>query len=118
MQSAEEPIAAAAPDGRTAWIMLLALGTAFSLGIVALGAVTYASFITLPPSGRALAVFTTAMFLGIALMQWITGAVASMAHAQHADAFTAVLLAIAALLAAGALAFALLPAPRPVTGRA
>src|SRR6185369_14340117 len=63
-------------------------------------------------TGRALAVFTMAMFLGIALMQWITGAVASLAHARHADAFTA------ALLALGALAFALLPAPGPVKGRA
>src|SRR6185369_3496269 len=69
-------------------------------------------------SGRALAVFTMAMFLGIALMQWITGAVASLAHARHADAFTAVLLAIAAMLALGALAFALLPTPGPVKGRA
>jgi len=69
-------------------------------------------------TGRALAVFTMAMFLGIALMQWITGAVASLAHARHADAFTAVLLAIAAMLALGALAFALLPAPGPVKGRA
>ena len=31
MQSAEEPIATAAPDRRTAWIMLFALGAAFSL---------------------------------------------------------------------------------------
>jgi predicted MFS family arabinose efflux permease len=69
-------------------------------------------------TGRALAVFTMAMFLGIALMQWITGAVASLAHARQADAFTAVLLAIAAMLAAGALGFAMLPAPQPVGGRA
>jgi predicted MFS family arabinose efflux permease len=69
-------------------------------------------------TGRAMAAFTMAMFLGIALMQWITGAVASLAHARQADAFTAVLLAIAAMLAAGALGFALLPAPRPAGGRA
>jgi predicted MFS family arabinose efflux permease len=62
-------------------------------------------------TGRAMAVFTMAMFLGVALMQWFTGVVASIAHARHADPFTAVLLAIAALVAAGALAFALLPAP-------
>jgi predicted MFS family arabinose efflux permease len=68
-------------------------------------------------TGRALAVFTMAMFLGIALMQWITGAVASMAHARQADPFTTVLIAIAALLAAGALAFALVPA-RPAGGQA
>ena len=68
-------------------------------------------------TGRALAVFTMAMFLGIALMQWVTGAVASMAQARQAEPFTAVLLVIAALLAAGALAFAWLPA-RPAGGAA
>jgi predicted MFS family arabinose efflux permease len=64
-------------------------------------------------TGRAMAVFTMAMFLGVALMQWVTGVVASIAHARHADPYTAVLSATAALLATGALAFALLPAPRP-----
>ena len=64
-------------------------------------------------TGRAMAVFTMAMFLGIALMQWLTGVVASIALARQADPFTAVQLAIAALLAAGALAFRWLPAPRP-----
>lgn len=68
-------------------------------------------------TGRAMAVFTMAMFLGIALMQWLTGLVASMAHARQADPFTAVLLAIAALLCAGALAFTGLPAPQPAGGR-
>jgi predicted MFS family arabinose efflux permease len=69
-------------------------------------------------TGRAMAVFTMAMFLGVALMQWVTGLVASVANARQADPFTAVLLAIAALLSAGALAFALLPAPHPAGGRA
>ncbi|MBC7729115.1 MAG: MFS transporter, partial [Microbacteriaceae bacterium] len=50
-------------------------------------------------TGRALAVFTMAMFLGVALVQWLTGLVASMAAARGADPFTAVLLAIALLLA-------------------
>ena len=69
-------------------------------------------------TGRAMAVFTMAMFLGIALMQWVTGIVASVAQARQADPFTAVLLTVAALLALGALAFAWLPAPQPVRGRA
>lgn len=69
-------------------------------------------------TGRAMAVFTMSMFLKIALMQWLTGAVASMAQARQTDAFTAVLLAVSALLAIGALAFAWLPAPRPPAGRA
>ena len=69
-------------------------------------------------TGRAMAVFTMAMFLGIALMQSLTGAVASMAQARQTDPFTAVLLAVAALLLAGALAFAWLPGPRPAGERA
>jgi predicted MFS family arabinose efflux permease len=68
-------------------------------------------------TGRAMAVFTMAMFLGIALMQWVTGIVASVAQARQADPFTAVLLTVASLLALGALAFAWLPAPQPAGGR-
>jgi predicted MFS family arabinose efflux permease len=62
-------------------------------------------------TGRAMAVFTMAMFLGVAAMQWFTGIVASVASAQGFDPFTAVLASIAALLTAGALAFVLLPGP-------
>jgi predicted MFS family arabinose efflux permease len=60
-------------------------------------------------TGRAMAVFTMAMFLGIALMQWLTGLVASVAHAQGHEPFTAVNLAVAAMLALGAAAFRFLP---------
>ncbi|HRP27411.1 MAG TPA: MFS transporter [Burkholderiaceae bacterium] len=62
-------------------------------------------------TGRAIALFTMAMFLGIALMQWLTGLVASIAAAHGADPFVAVLGTIALLLAAGAAAFAWLPRP-------
>ena len=62
-------------------------------------------------TGRAMAVFTMALFLGVALMQWVTGLAASLAKAQGADPYVAVMLSIAAMLAAGALAFRLLPAP-------
>jgi len=62
-------------------------------------------------TGRAMAVFTMAMFLGVAVMQWFTGAVASVASAHGADPFVSVLLTIAALLTAGAGAFVLLPKP-------
>jgi predicted MFS family arabinose efflux permease len=64
-------------------------------------------------TGRAMAVFTMAMFLGVAAMQWFTGIVASVASRYGADPFTAVLASIAALLAAGALAFTVLPGPAP-----
>lgn len=65
-------------------------------------------------TGRAMAVFTMAMFLGVAAMQWFTGIVASVASAHGADPFTAVLASIAALLVAGTLAFVLLPGPAPL----
>jgi predicted MFS family arabinose efflux permease len=62
-------------------------------------------------TGRAMAVFTMAMFLGVAGMQWFTGLVASLAAQRGLEPFTAVLAGIAALLALGAAAYRLLPAP-------
>ncbi|MDB5744685.1 MAG: transporter [Polaromonas sp.] len=66
-----------------------------------------------PPAltGRAMAVFTMAMFLGVAAMQWLTGVIASVAPAYGLAPFTAVLGSIAAWLVAGALAFTVLPGP-------
>ena len=66
-----------------------------------------------PPAqtGRAMAAFTMAMFLGIALVQWLTGAVAQLAAGGQVDVYTAVLMTVAILLAAGAAAFAGLPGP-------
>jgi MFS family permease len=62
-------------------------------------------------TGRAMAVFTMAMFLGVALLQWLTGLVASAAQAAGHEPFAPVLGLIAGLLVAGAAAFALLPRP-------
>jgi len=62
-------------------------------------------------TGRAMAVFTMALFLGVALMQWLTGLAASLASANGVDPYVAVMLTISALLAAGVLSFRLLPAP-------
>jgi predicted MFS family arabinose efflux permease len=62
-------------------------------------------------TGRALALFTMAMFLGVAMMQGLTGLVASLAAAHAADPFIAVLGTIALLLAVGGLAFVWLPQP-------
>ncbi|MFT3816074.1 MAG: MFS transporter [Rubrivivax sp.] len=66
-----------------------------------------------PPAviGRALSVFTMAMFIGVALVQWGSGWVASQAAARGADPFAAALLAVAAMLALGALAYRVLPQP-------
>jgi predicted MFS family arabinose efflux permease len=62
-------------------------------------------------TGRAMALYTMAMFLGIGVMQWATGAVATLARQQGIDPYTAVLLAISAALLLGAAGFAFLPAP-------
>jgi len=61
-------------------------------------------------TGRALAAFTMAMFLGIALMQWLTGLVAQAAKGAGLDPYAAVLWAIALMLVLGAAMFAWLPA--------
>lgn len=66
-----------------------------------------------PPAmiGRALSLFTMAMFLGVALMQWATGWVAAQAPALGLETFTAVLLAVSAALLLGAAAYRWLPQP-------
>jgi predicted MFS family arabinose efflux permease len=69
-------------------------------------------------TGRALALFTMAMFLGVAAMQWFTGWVATQAHAAGVDPYVAVLGTIAALLAAGAIAYVVLPQPPKPDGAA
>lgn len=62
-------------------------------------------------TGRAMGVFTMAMFLGIALMQWVTGAAATVAAAWGWEAYGVVFGVIATMLIAGAAAFAWLPSP-------
>jgi predicted MFS family arabinose efflux permease len=87
--------------------MLVALLSGF-------GSLQYADVRSAYPShmtGRAMSVFTMAMFLGVALMQWFTGGVASAAGAFHVEAYAAVLGAIAASLCLGCIAFVVLPAP-------
>ena len=70
-------------------------------------------------TGRAMALFTMAMFLGVAVMQWLTGAIASAAAAHGLNPFAAVFGTIAALLTLGVAAFAWLPKPpgAPAGGR-
>ncbi|EHN64130.1 MFS transporter [Comamonas testosteroni] len=63
-------------------------------------------------TGRALSIFTMAMFLGAALMQWLSGLVAGVAERQNADIYQAVMLMIAAMLGSGVLAYQLIkPSP-------
>jgi predicted MFS family arabinose efflux permease len=79
------------------------------------GSLQYADVRSAYPShmtGRAMSVFTMAMFLGVALMQWFTGGVASAAGAMHVEPYAAVLAAIALSLVLGCTAFKALPAPQ------
>ena len=62
--------------------------------------------------GRAMAVFTMAMFLGVALVQWLTGQVAGLAVAHRVEPYAWVLGCLGLLLVAGAAAFRWMPAPR------
>ncbi len=59
--------------------------------------------------GRALSLFTMAMFLGVSLMQWASGLAASLAPGLGLEPFSAALLTMAGLLLLGALAFWRLP---------
>jgi predicted MFS family arabinose efflux permease len=62
-------------------------------------------------TGRAMAIFTMAMFLGVALMQWLTGLAASAAVALQLDVYASVMGAIALFLLLAAAAYRLLPQP-------
>ena len=72
-----------------------------------------------PPAttGRALSIFTMAMFLGAALMQWLSGLVAGIAERQNADIYQAVMLMIAAMLGSVVLAYQLIK-PSPLLHKA
>ena len=64
---------------------------------------------TAEQTGRAMAVFTMAMFLGIALMQWCTGVVAAWATGLGVDKYSAVLVTVSVCLVVGSTAFQVLP---------
>lgn len=96
----------------SAWIdvggtILIGLLSGFIVWQYADVRVAYPAAIT----GRAMAVFTMAMFLGVALMQWITGIAASVASVHGVEPYSAVLGTIAVLLVVATIAFARLPAP-------
>jgi len=64
-----------------------------------------------PPdlTGRALSVFTMAMFLGVGIVQWFSGWVANWAQAQGLEPYRLVMITLAVLLALGSTAFRWLP---------
>lgn len=95
---------------RLAWLdvaLALAYGLLSGYGVLQYGYVrdAYPAHMR----GRALSLFTMAMFLGIALMQWASGLAASLAARMGAEPFTAALLSMSAMLLLGALAFWRLP---------
>jgi predicted MFS family arabinose efflux permease len=59
--------------------------------------------------GRALALLTMAMFLGVSLMQWASGLAATAAKALGLEPIAGALATMGLMLAAGGLAFTLLP---------
>lgn len=61
--------------------------------------------------GRALALFTTSVFIGAGLMQGLTGAVATLAEAFDQAPVTPVLLTVAGVVVLATVAFARLPRP-------
>ena len=63
-------------------------------------------------TGRAMALLNMAMFLGVALMQWLSGVVASMAGGWHLDPYSAALWAIAVMLGVGLVVFVCIRVPR------
>lgn len=66
-------------------------------------------------SGRALAIFTMAMFLGVAIVQWLTGLVAGFVIARGHEPLFAVHATLALLLVLASAAFVALP--RAATNR-
>ena len=89
------------------------IGAAISYGFLAgYGVWQYAYAKAAYPAnqtGRAIALLNTSMFLGVALMQWLTGVASTWAGQHGVETFEAALLTVAIMLALGTLAFAWLP---------
>lgn len=68
--------------------------------------------------GRALAVFNMSVFLGVALMQWLTGVAASAALVRQLDPMMAAMATTATLVVASVVAYVLLPWPTWTASRA
>jgi predicted MFS family arabinose efflux permease len=123
------------PARRRIWIVRAALGTAAVFALMAFlpldwvdvgGMVTVAVLCgavilqyanvrdsyTAEMSGRAMSVFTMAIFLGVAFVQSLSGLAASWSQALGQESYAGVLVCVAALLALGAMAFRLLPVGR------
>lgn len=94
-----------------AWLTVLAsLVIGFGCGFIILQYADVRASYPARQTGRALAVYTMAMFLGIAWMQWLTGLVAAWAQQHQIETFVAVNSTVMALLLLGTAAFRQLPA--------
>lgn len=115
-------VACAAIFAAMAFALPAALEVALALGIGILSGYMVMQYAdvraTYPPemTGRAMAVFTMAMFLGVALMQWLTGLAASAAAVLHVETYAAVFTAIAFFLVLGTCLYRFLPGPRAASG--
>ena len=97
--------------------VILSLAIGFASGYMVMQYADVRAAYPAAMTGRAMAVFTMAMFMGVALMQSFTGWVASVA-AQYGgvEAQGAVMGAIAGMLVLGALLFRFLPQPAALAG--
>ncbi len=68
-------------------------------------------------TGRAMALFTMAMFMGVAIMQTLTGMVASVAAGLGIETYAAVMASIAGMLVLGAMLLRGLPQPPSAPGK-
>jgi predicted MFS family arabinose efflux permease len=94
-------------------VLDVALSTAASLvaGCIVLQYADVRAAYPAAMTGRAMAVYTMATFLGVGWVQWFTGAVAQAAPALGAERYSLVLATLGAVLAAGVAGFRFLPRP-------
>ncbi len=110
-------LVSAAMFGVLAWglgyagdLVMLVLAS-MATGFVVLQYADVRSAYPLAMTGRALSLFTMSMFLGVALVQWLTGVVAGAAQGFGVPVGAAVMATLGALLVLGAAAFRGLPQP-------
>lgn len=103
--------AAIAVSGSAALDVALVIFSGFFLGYIVLQYADLRSAYPAEQIGRALSVFTMAMFVGVAAVQWLSGTAASIADAHGRDPLHVALLTVSLLLGAGTVGFWLLPWP-------
>jgi MFS family permease len=98
------------PNAAFDWLLATALAAVSGCGIF-----QYADLRSSYPAavvGRAISLLNTAMFFGVALIQWLTGVVAALADARGLSPIEPVFFTLAILLVAGTTGYWLLPWPK------